>query len=234
MTTFTIQDFFSRKFENESTIILLSHKSYFSENAVIDYIEQISQYGLPEYLQYLSDNPNHDEISSKDITQLSSIEDCTINMCNVVREIGNPGMSLTEIAVALHADNNYKDNNVALSKYGENQIKTASQLGLATFYDGLWYLTAIGYIFGSLDEMIQRKYLAITILRDPFYSKVILSLLEQDTNIKDYMKVLSESTQYRRTSSCLKVLSFFVEECTIDGISLHKIITCLTSTNQEE
>ena len=66
MTTFTIQDFFSRKFENESTNILLSHKSYFSENAVIDYIEQISQYGLPEYLQYLSDNPNHDEISSKE------------------------------------------------------------------------------------------------------------------------------------------------------------------------
>lgn len=41
MTTFTISDFFSKKFEKESTSILLDDTPYFSENAVIDYVKQI-------------------------------------------------------------------------------------------------------------------------------------------------------------------------------------------------
>jgi len=224
MTTFTISDFFSKQFENESTNILLNNKHYFSESAVEDYVTQITNYNLSEYIQYLVEHPVADEITSRDITQLSSIEDCTINLCNVLKEIGNPGMSLIEIATALHADNNYKDNAVALTKYGENHAKTALQLGLSVYKGELWYLSAIGYVFSGLSENIQRKYLALIQLRDPFYSRVIMSLVSQDTNIKDYMTILSESTQIRRTSSCLRVLSYFIDQCSIEGISLHNIV----------
>lgn len=132
-------------------------------------------------------------------------------------------MSLIEVATALHANNKYKDNTVALTKYGENQIKAAAQLGLTVYANGLWYLSAVGYVFCNLDADAQRKYLATTILRDPFYSRVILSLLKKDTNLKDFMTILSESTQKRRASSCTKVLSFFFEQCSIEGISLHNL-----------
>lgn len=223
MSTYTIEDFFSRKFEAESTKLLLNNKLFFSESAVNDYVLQIQKYSLEEYLMYLDNHPIMEEITSKDITQLSSIEDCTVNMCSVLKEKNNPGLSLIEIATALHADNNYKDNTVALTKYGENQIKTAVQLGLAVYKNDLWYLSAIGFIFCNLDVDAQRKYLATAILRDPFYSRVILSLLNKDTKLKDFMAILSESTQKRRASSCAKVLSFFFEQCSTEGISLHNL-----------
>ena len=53
MTTFTIRDFFSKKFEDESTNILLDNAPYFSEDAVIDYVMQIQKYALKEYISYL-------------------------------------------------------------------------------------------------------------------------------------------------------------------------------------
>ncbi|OQC18133.1 MAG: hypothetical protein BWX72_00249 [Firmicutes bacterium ADurb.Bin080] len=224
MASFTISDFFSKQFEKESTNILLNNKHYFSESAVEDYVNQMTNYSLQDYIHYLVEHPISDEITSRDITQLSSIEDCTINFCSVVKEIGNPGMSLIEIATALHADNNYKDNTVALTKYGENHAKTALQLGLAIYKNELWYLTAIGYVFGNLNARVQNKYLSLIQLRDPFYSRVIISLISHDTNLKEFMTVLSESTQTRRASSCLKVLSFFIDQCSIEGVSLNKIL----------
>ena len=141
-----------------------------------------------------------------------------------MRENQNPGMSLVELATALHADNSYKDNTIALTKYGENQVKTAAQLGLAVYRKELWFLSAIGYIFPCIENELQRKYLALTQLRDPFYSKVILSLIEKDTDLKDFMTILSVSTQKRRTSSCLRVLSYFFKQCSIEGVVLHNII----------
>lgn len=224
MASFTISDFFSKQFENESTNILLNNKNYFSESAVEDYVSQMTNYSLQDYIQYLVEHPISDEITSRDITQLSSIEDCTINFCSVVKEIGNPGMSLIEIATALHADNDYKDNTVALTKYGENHAKTALQLGLAINKNELWYLTAIGYVFGKLNARIQNKYLSLIQLRDSFYSRVIVSLINHDTNLKDFMTILSESTQMRRASSCLRVLSFFIDQCSFEGVSLNKIL----------
>lgn len=224
MTTFTISDFFSKKFENESTSILLDDPLYFSENAVIDYVRQVQKYALKEYIWYLAEHPVLEAILSKDITQLSSIEDCTNNICRIMRENQNPGMSLVEIATALHADNSYKDNTIALTKYGENQVKTAAQLGLAVYRKELWFLSAIGYVFPCIENELQRKYLALTQLRDPFYSKVILSLIEKDTDLKDFMTILSVSTQKRRTSSCLRVLSYFFKQCSIEGVVLHNII----------
>lgn len=224
MTTFTISDFFSKKFENESTSILLDDPLYFSENAVIDYVRQVQKYALKEYIWYLAEHPVLEAILSKDITQLSSIEDCTNNICRIMRENQNPGMSLVEIATALHADNSYKDNTIALTKYGENQVKTAAQLGLTVYRKELWFLSAIGYVFPCIENELQRKYLALTQLRDPFYSKVILSLIEKDTDLKDFMTILSVSTQKRRTSSCLRVLSYFFKQCSIEGVVLHNII----------
>lgn len=224
MTTISIQDFYSRKFESESTKILLETPSLFSVEAMESYIYKLMQYRLDEYIDYLHSNPNKSEITSKDITQLSSIEDCTINMCQVMLSHGNCGLSFPDIASGLHADENYKDNLVALMKYGENQVKTASQLGLCVFWNELWYLSSVGYIFLNLPDNVQNKYLSINLLRDPFYSKVIESLCQKDTCIKDYMGILSESTQKRRASSCNRVLSFFFRQCKEEEVKIYNVI----------
>ena len=89
-------------------------------------------------------------------------------------------MNLIQIAKALHVDKAYKFNDVALTKYGENQVKTASQLGLTILRGDLWYLTSIGYVYPNINPSVQNKLLSMMLLRDPFYSKVLCSLYNKD------------------------------------------------------
>lgn len=222
---YIISDFFSKRFETESTEIFLSSYQYFSKGAVIDYVLQITKISLSEFILYISNNPIVNEITSRDITQLSSINDCTVNMCEIMSEHGLGGLTLPEIATLLHSDNKYKDNFVALNKYGENHVKTAMQLGLTTFKNDLWFPTAIGSVFCNLPEGVRDKFLCLTLFRDPFYSRVITSLLKSDVELRDFMTILSESTQKRRTSSCNRVLSFFFNQCDIENIPVHNIIS---------
>lgn len=223
MMIFNIEDFFSKRFEKESTVILLEKPTFFSSTLMEDYVCQLMNYSLEDYVLYLADHPNVIEITSRDITQLSNIEDCTTNMCKIMLEYDNQGLSLTAIATRLHGDDNFKDNAIALTKYGENQVKTACQMGLTVFKKDLWYLTSIGYVINNLPEKVQKKYYAINLLRDTFYSKIILSLYERDTNLRDFMSILSESTQKRRASSCQKVLDFFFKQCSEENIIIHNL-----------
>ena len=223
MVKFNIEDFFSKRFENESTNILLEKPAYFSATMMEDYVYQLMSYSLENYISYLAEHPNKTEITSRDITQLSNIDDCTTNMCRIMLENDNHGLSLTDIATKLHGDDNFKDNAVALTKYGENQVKTACQMGLTVFKNDLWYLTGIGYVMNNLSEKVQAKYYAINLLRDSFYSKIILSLHKKDTNLRDYMSILSESTQKRRSSRCQKVLSYYLTQCQVENISLNNL-----------
>ena len=188
MTTFHIQDFYSKWFESESTLLLLENPEFFSQKAMENYLYQVINYPLKEYIYYIIENPITNEITSKDITQLSSIEDCTTNMCKMMLLNGNCGLTLPQIASGLHADKNYKDNLVALTKYGENQVK-----------------------------------FSISLLRDPFYSKVISSMCQQETNLIDFMTILSESTQKRRSSSCMKLIDIFIHQCRVESINIHPI-----------
>ena len=223
MVTFNIEDFFSKRFEKESTNILLEKPTYFSATMMEDYVYQLMSYSLEDYISYLSEHPNKTEIISRDITQLSNFDDCTTNMCGIMLENDNQGLSLTDIATKLHGDDNFKDNAVALTKYGEDQVNTACQMGLTVFKNDLWYLTGIGYVMNNLPEKVQSRYYAINLLRDSFYSKIILSLHKKDTNLRDYMSILSESTQKRRSSSCQKVLAFYLTQCQVENISLNNL-----------
>jgi hypothetical protein len=66
MITYSLQQFFSKKFEVDSTNLLYDNPSYFSRNAMIDYLCQLSQRGLAEYVYYMLDNPISEEITSKE------------------------------------------------------------------------------------------------------------------------------------------------------------------------
>lgn len=218
-----IKDFFEKKFETESTKLLINEKSLFSKEAMVDFIRNILSYPIQEYLNLMPSFMSHSEIKSGDITQLSSISDCTENICKVMLSFENKGFTLSEIATYLHADRQYENNLIALKKYGENQVKTASQLGLCVLQNGLWYLSAIGYVFLDLDEHDRNKILSLNLLRDPFYSNIITSLCKRDTNLLDYMNILSESTKKRRASSCYKILHFFIQQCKYEGLTIYKL-----------
>lgn len=218
----TIDDFFSKRFEEESNKILLEMPHFFSKKVMKEYVEQLVGIGLEEYIVYAETHPNLKSITTKDITQLSSIADCTIDMCSVWNE-ENDGKTLIQIAEALHGDRRYKDNHVALTKYGENQVKTACQLGLTVLRDNLWYLSSVGTIFPSLTDDVKYKFFSICMLRDPFYSRVICNMYRRETNLLDYMSILSGSTQKRRASSCMRLINIFVQQCKAESINIHPI-----------
>lgn len=104
MVTFSIEDFFSMTFELESTNILLDKTAFFSASMMEDYVYQLMSYSLNDYLEYLKIHPNQKEITSRNITQLSNIDDCTVNMCRIMAENENKGLTLTDIATKLHSD----------------------------------------------------------------------------------------------------------------------------------
>lgn len=222
---YSVEDFFVKKFENESNELLIGHRGLFSEEAMEEYVLQLTDISMSDYISYSESHPQPNDFTSKDITQLSNINDCTINMCNMMISTNNIGMNLIQIAKALHVDKAYKFNDVALTKYGENQVKTASQLGLTILRGDLWYLTSIGYVYPNINPAVQNKLLSMMLLRDPFYSKVLCSLYNKDICLKDFMKILSESTQNRRISSCMKLIGFFLEQCKKENIILHSIKT---------
>lgn len=219
---YTLDVFFSRRFEEESDKILLDTPHFFSRKVMKEYVEQLAGIGLEEYIVYAETHPNSNCITTKDITQLSSIADCTIDMCSVWNE-DNDGKTLIQIAEALHGDRKYKDNHVALTKYGENQVKTACQLGLTVLRDDLWHLSSVGSVFLTLADDVKYKFFSICMLRDPFYSRVICNMYRRETNLLDYMSILSESTQRRRASSCMRLINIFVQQCKAESINIHPI-----------
>ena len=220
---YSVEDFFSKKFENESNEILLEQRWLFSEKAVEDYVIQLSDIKLLDYLSFFDSNPHSNNYSSRDITQLSSIYDCTFGMCKALKGI-DYGLSFAGIAEKLHDGQYYKYNSGALTKYGENQVKTASQLGLTFCQKELWYLSAIGNIFLNLSDEIQNKYFSISLIRDPFYGELLSSLCKQVVKLEDYMQILSESTRKRRRSSCIKLINLFISQCEKEGIPTHALI----------
>lgn len=225
MQPFSITDFFSKQYEEESTRMLIEYPSYFSADLMKEYIRQIIGFGLSEFISYASTNMQYDKIESKDITQLSNIYDCSINMCRILKKSGNPGMYFQEIASKLHGEDNYASTDFALSKYGENQVKTARQLGLTiASSENKWYLTSLGYVYPTLKEEEQNKLISITLLRDPFYGRLLCSLCTKDTAIREYMSILAESTIKRRIPSCFKLISIFLKQCEIEGITTHQLI----------
>ena len=221
---YTVEDFYSKKFEDESNEILLNERWLFSEKAMEDYVIQITNISISDYISYCESLPSIPNYTSKDITQLSSLYDCTLGMCKALKEVDH-GLSFTEIATKLHDGQYYKYNSGALTKYGENQVKTASQLGLTICIKDLWYLSSIGHIFPNLAGDIQNKYFSICLLRDPFYSRVLCSMYKQETNLPNYMTILSETTQKRRLSSCKQLINFFIQQCNTESISIYPITT---------
>ena len=221
---YTVEDFYSKKFEDESNEILLNERWLFSEKAMEDYVIQITNISISDYISYCENLPSIPNYTSKDITQLSSLYDCTLGMCKALKEVDH-GLSFTEIATKLHDGQYYKYNSGALTKYGENQVKTASQLGLTICIKDLWYLSSIGHIFPNLAGDIQNKYFSICLLRDPFYSRVLCSMYKQETNLPNYMTILSETTQKRRLSSCKQLINFFIQQCNTESISIYPITT---------
>ena len=228
-----IKFFFSQENEKMINEKILDDVDYVvPKDRILEYINKVIDIPYADFVAYLKDNPNTQEIDSSHITQCSSFTACEASLCEVLLNENNPGLEYAEIGILLSSFIS-SNKSGALRKYGENQIKTASQLGLAFEYYNHWYLSCLGYVYLDLDNEKRLSILARTLLRDPLYAKLIIDITQQDVYLKDYMDFLSVATINRRIPSVVKLLSICLSECNKHDIQYCNILDIECKYKQE-
>jgi len=216
-----ITRFMTRSFEKSVDNYMLADKNYVvPRQKVLDYIIRVLSIPYSEFINYVKSNKGI--IEDDQLTQSSSFAACSTEMCAAIESKGNPGMKFVDIGQLFPQYVKVK-NEAAYRKYGENQIKTSTQLGLTFEYYGCWYLTCVGYIYNELDVEQQKSLLARTILRIPLYQAIMTELLEKDVDLTEYMLSLSDSTKGRRSGSILRMINLCLDECRRNSIKYHNL-----------
>ena len=213
--------FMTRSFEKSIDYYMLADKNYvIPKQKVHNYIGRVLSIPYSEFIDYIKENRGI--IDDDQLTQSSNFAACSTEMCAAIEYKGNPGLKFVEIG-QLFPQYIKQKNETAFRKYGENQVKTSTQLGLTFEYYEYWYLTCIGYVYNELNQQQKESLLARTILRIPLYQNMILRLLKGDVYLTDYMKQIAPSTQGRRTGSIMRLLDFCLAECKNEGIRYHDL-----------
>ena len=214
-----IKRFITRSFEKSVDYYMLADKNYVVPRQKIhNYIDCVISIPYSEFIDYVKDNKGI--IEDEQLTQSSNFAACSSEMCAAMELKGNPGMRFVDIG-QLFPQYIKQQNETAFRKYGENQVKTSTQLGLTFEYYDYWYLTCVGYVFNKLNLQQQEALLARTILRIPLYQDLVLRLLKGDVFLTDYMKQIAPSTQGRRAGSIMRLLNICLGECRHEGIKYH-------------
>lgn len=216
-----IKRFMTRSFEKSVDCFILADKTYVvPKEKMHEYVDRALAIPYGEYIDYIRNNKGM--VTDEQLTQSSAFDSCSSEMCKALEWQGNPGLSFVEIGQLFPLKVRVK-NEGAFRKYGENQIKTSTQLGLTFEYYGYWYLTCIGYIYNELEEQEQKSLLARTVLRVPLYQTILDEILERDVDLSQYMIALSNTTKGRRSGSILKMINLCLDECKREGISYHSL-----------
>ena len=212
--------FFSRSFENQINERVLDD---------VDYVANVIHVPYNDYLEYVKRQHNASLIQSRNITQSSSFAACEQEMIDVFLSEENRGLDF--VSIGRHFTKYIRsDNDQAYRKYGENQVKTCEQLGLAFEYYKHWYLNCVGYIYKELHAEDQHSLLARNLLRDPLYARMMSDIRQHDVDILEYMSCLkSNETKLRRYESVARLLAICLEECEREGIR-----TCAVKDSKSE
>lgn len=143
------------------------------------------------------------DISYGDVPQFSSLEDCVYKVPLLVRDCGIDELTYTQIGFMLRTRPRKEG---ADMKYGENQSKTAAQMGLCSISNARIYPSYLGLSFCNLDEETQKKLLPKLILFIPY----ILNQFTTNARYEDIIAsvaFLSNSTQKRRLSNIWSLIS---------------------------
>lgn len=183
----------------------------------LEYIQEIIAIPIMDYIEYICENPSTALISSSNYTQCSQIDLCHIKMCKAFKSVGCKGLTTTEIGVILHQDFPKKgQHSTTDAKFGEN-VKGASQLGLAIYKSAKWYITAFGCVFDILDDNTRTALMARMLLRDPFYAHLFREATTRDVNIYDELVGIAETTKQRRLYNISSFCNIVLSQVNVDG-----------------
>lgn len=203
-----IVDFFTQKYEKKINKGILYYT--FPKKEVTTYIEQVINEPVDRFVAYIKESNVKNKIEPSDVIQFSNIKDATINFCEKVNKINNPGLNFQEVGKLLQ-DNGINRKIGAYVKYGENHTKTAQALGLAFELCNTYYLSGIGYIFMELSEENREKLLTRLILRSKLFTSMIQASVNGKVNMREFLYKLSDSTYVRRRSNIKKMMAYLTQ-----------------------
>ena len=228
-----LEVFFEKSFENEISDNCLENNYVFPQKDILEYIDVIC--GIP-YEQLIESAPTFaslDDISSEDITQASNFEAFTSHFCKVIIEDGDWGYNCHKLGQLLQNDG-IKRTKVADTKYGENQAKTALQLGLAYCLYDTWYVSCLGRVYNLLSLEKQTSLLARTLLRNKLYATILKESKKCTVDIAKYLTCISMSTRCRRATDVKKLLAICIKQCNSENIDIHPFVCSLTSQRERK
>lgn len=217
--------FFSRSYEKLLNERVLDDVDYVVDKyGVLNYVANVIHVPYCDYLDFAECRQNVCLIKPRNITQSSSFAACENEMIDVFLSEDNKGLDF--VSIGRHFTKYIRsENDQAYRKYGENQVKTCEQLGLAFEYYKHWYLNCVGYIYKELHKEDQRSLLARNLLRDPLYARIMSDIRQRDVDILEYMACIkSNETKLRRYESVARLLAICLVECEREGIQTYAVI----------
>lgn len=143
------------------------------------------------------------EISHGDVPQFSSLEDCFYKVPYLVKDCGIEDLTFTQLGYMLRTKPRKES---ADMKYGENQSKTAAQMGLCSIKKARIYPSYLGVSFCKLDKDSQIRLLPKLILFIPYiFNQYVINAKYED--IIDSVSFLSQSTQKRRLTNIWSLIN---------------------------
>lgn len=143
------------------------------------------------------------DISHGDVPQFSSFEDCAFKVPVIVRDCGIEELTYIQLGFMLRTKPR-KDG--ADTKYGENQSKTAAQMGLCSIINSRIFPSHLGVAFCNLDKEIQIKLLPKLVLFIPYIFNQFATNAKYE-DIINSVSFLSQSTQKRRLTNIWALIS---------------------------
>ena len=197
-----IINFYSHKLHVEDTCNLL-YPSDGMMGLCEDIISCILNVECEEIVRIIKKIGSVFEILHGDVPQFSSLDDCAYKVPLLVKDCGINDLSYSQLGFMLRTQ---PRNESADTKYGENQSKTAAQMGLCTVRNARIYPSYLGVAFCSLDKELQLKLLPKLILFIPYiYNQFATNAKYED--IIASVTFLSQSTQKRRLSSIWSLIN---------------------------
>lgn len=143
------------------------------------------------------------EISHGDVPQFSSLEDCVYKVPLLVKDCGIDELCYTQLGFMLRTKPRKEG---ADMKYGENQSKTAAQMGLCSIKNARIYPSCLGVSYCNLDKESQMDLLPKLIIFIPYIYNQFASNAKYEDIITS-VSFLSQSTQKRRLTNIWSLIS---------------------------
>lgn len=215
-----LDDFFGYTYERNFEKEMLNGSFVSIRDETLKYIDEIVSVPISMFMEYISNFCKRQPIVAADVFQFSDFDDATTHICSQINTANNPGVKFKEVGKLL-LDDGIKRNDVALSKYGENHIKTAEALGLA-FKDSAknYYLTSTGSAFSQLSEKNREKLLTRLIVRNKLITQLFVAALNGPFDLEPFLYDLSKSTYLRRRTNINRVLEILNHSSEYDFLSI--------------